>query len=92
MFFSKLYHLVLFFPRSIGLTVLENRYNVYLFIILCQRIPLYPKYYFKVKMMKILRRGANSLPRNRIWLKLNIIKADLYMLVTNKFEQDKINS
>ena len=55
-------------------------------------ICLYPKYYFKVKMMKILGRGANSLPRNRIWLKLNIIKTDLYMLVTNKFEQDKINS
>ena len=45
------------------------------------------------KLMKILwrGRGAYSLLRNRIWPKLNIIKADVYMyiLVTNKFEQDQ---
>ena len=42
--------------------------------------------------MKIKERGANFLFRNRIWLKHNIIKADVYTLVTNKFGQNKINS
>ena len=42
--------------------------------------------------MKILERETNSLLRNRIWPKLNIIKADVYILVTNKFEQNQINS
>ena len=29
---------------------------------------------------------------NRIWPKLNIIKADVFILITNKFEQDESNS
>ena len=29
---------------------------------------------------------------NRIWPKLSIIKADVFILITNKFEQDESNS
>ena len=43
-------------------------------------------------MMKTLGRGGNSLFRNRIWSKLNMIKADVYIQVTNKFERKQINS
>ena len=37
-------------------------------------------------MMKRFGRGVNSLLRNRIWPKLKKIEADVYSLVTNKFE------
>ena len=36
-----------------------------------------------------MKRGANSLLRNQIWPKLYIIKADVYILATNKFEQNQ---
>ena len=38
---------------------------------------------------KMMKRGANCLLRNQIWPKLYIIKADVYILATNKFEQNQ---
>ena len=43
------------FPKSVGHTVSEN---IYLFIILCHRIPLYPKHYFIFKNHENLRKGS----------------------------------
>ena len=43
------------FPKSVGRTVSEN---IYLFIILCHRIPLYPKHYFIFKNHENLRKGS----------------------------------
>ena len=43
------------FPKSVGHTVSEN---IYLFIFLCRRIPLYPKHYFIFKNHENLRKGS----------------------------------
>ena len=43
------------FPKSVGHTVSEN---IYLFIILCHRIPLYPKHYSIFKNHEHLRKGS----------------------------------
>ena len=43
------------FPKSVGHTVSEN---IYLFIILCHRILLYPKHYFIFKNHENLRKGS----------------------------------